>query len=221
MTHGTEGAPVVNYALRFISSGVLVALFAPLYAQEYYKPPETTAEFWRYMNHEIEIGQYKVAAGYLKGFIAKNPTDEELLAIQEKEGSSAFLRLLTIPELRTEAKPLVERVNELVRKHLSDRKRLDALIKTLDGSREERAYAIAQLQRSGAAAMPALIDALIRTANDLDPHAAVLGVLPLLDRDTVPPLLAALDVNDARLRGELLEVVRRRADSETMPFLWY
>jgi CheY-like chemotaxis protein len=213
---------VIHNTFRLgISVVLLAALGAPALSQEFYKKPETTAEFWHYMNHEIEIGQYKVAAGYLKSFIAKNPTDEELLAIQDKEGSSAFLRLLTIPELRNEAKPLVERVNELVRKHLSDRKRLDALIKSLDGSREERAYAIAQLQRSGASAMPALIDALIRTANDLDPHAAILGVLPLLDRNTVPPLLAALDVNDAHLRVELLDVIRRRADTNTIPFLWY
>src|SRR5438477_655093 len=141
-----------------ISGVLLIGLLTPVFAQEYYKKPETTEELWRYMKHEIEVGQYKVAAGYLKSFIAKNPTDEELLALHDKEGSSAFLRLLTIPEMRTEAKPLIERVDALVRKHLSDRKRLDALIKTLDGSKEERDYAIAQLRRSGAAAMPALID---------------------------------------------------------------
>ena len=213
---------MVHNAMRF-SIGVvfLIAFLAPAPAQEFYKKPETTAEFWRYMNHEIELGQYKVAAGYLKGFIAKNPTDEELLSIQEKEGSSAFLRLLMIPELSTEANPLVERVNELVRKHLSDRKRLDALIKTLDGSREERANSIAQLQRSGAAAMPALIDALLRTSNDLEPHSAILSALPLLDKSTVPPLLAALDTNDAALRVELLEVIRKRADTDATPFLWH
>ncbi|HEV3443168.1 MAG TPA: hypothetical protein VG099_00930 [Gemmataceae bacterium] len=213
---------MIHNAFRFgVSVVLLAALGAPAFSQEFYKKPETTAELWRYMDHEIEIGQYNVAAGYLKGFVAKNPTDEELLAIQDKEGSSAFLRLLTIPEMRSEAKPLVERVNELVRKHLSDRKRLDALIKTLDGSREERAYAIAQLQRSGPAAMPALVDALIRTSSDLEPHAAILGVLPLLDKDTVPPLLAALDVKDAPLRVELLEIIRKRGDTDTVPHLWY
>ena len=146
---------MVHNAMRF-SIGVvfLIAFLAPAPAQEFYTKPETTAEFWRYMNHEIELGQYTVAAGYLKGFIAKNPSDEELLQMQEKEGSSAFLRLLTIPELKAEAKPLVERVDALVRKHLSDRKRLDALIQLLNESQQERAYAIAQLKRSGAAAMP-------------------------------------------------------------------
>ena len=213
---------MVHNAIRF-SIGIifLIAFLAPAPAQEFYKKPETTAEFWRYMNHEIELGQYKVAAGYLKGFIAKNPSDEELLQMQEKEGSSAFLRLLTIPELKAEAKPLVERVDALVRKHLSDRKRLDALIQLLNESQQERAYAIAQLKRSGADAMPALIDALERSSNDLDMHAAILGVLPLLDKSTVPPLLAALDTNDAALRSELIDVIRKRAEKDATPYLWY
>src|SRR5438105_5370473 len=132
--------------MRF-SIGVvfLIAFLAPAPAQEFYTKPETTAEFWRYMNHEIEIGQYKIAAGYLKGFIAKNPSDEELLKIQEREGSAAFLRLLTIPELKEDARPLADRVDAVVQKHLGDRKRLDALIKNLYGDREERNYAISQL----------------------------------------------------------------------------
>src|SRR2546427_12992587 len=129
---------VIHHAFRLgISVVLLTTLGAPAFSQEFYKRPETTAEFWQYMNHEIELGQYKVAAGYLKGFIAKNPSDEELLQMQEKEGSSAFLRLLTIPELKAEAKPLVERVDALVRKHLGDRKRLDALIQLLNESQQE------------------------------------------------------------------------------------
>jgi hypothetical protein len=190
-------------------------------AQHYYKKPETTAEFWRYMNHEIEVGQYKVAAGYLNSFIAKNPSDEELLQIQEAEGSSAFLRLLTIPELRDEAKPLVERVDALVRKHLADRKRLDALIQNLEGSPEERAYAISQFRRSGAAAVPALVDALLRTSQELEPHAQILSVLPRLGKEALPPLVAALEVNDDNLRTELIQVLQKRGDVAAAPFLWY
>ena len=44
---------------------------------------------------------------------------------------------------------LADRVDAIVLKHLSDRKRLDALIKNLYGDREERNYAISQLRRSG------------------------------------------------------------------------
>jgi hypothetical protein len=188
---------------------------------QFYKKPETTAELWRAVNHEIELGQYKLAAAYLHGFLAKNPSDDELLQIQENEGSSAFTRLLNIPELRSEAKGLVERVDALVQKHLSDRKWLDRLIQNLHGSAEERAYAIEQLRRSGALAMPALIDALAKTSTDPTQHTAILTALERLDARIVPPLTAALATSDAVIRGELIDVIRRRGDTQAVPFLWY
>jgi len=200
-----------------------MALLAPAFGQErpqFYKKPETTAEFWRAMNHEIELGQFKIAAGYLKGFLAGNPSDEDLLQIQDREGSSAFHRLLTIPELRADAKALVDRVDDVVQKHLSDPKRLGALIKNLSATPEERSYAIEQLRRAGAAAMPALIDALIR-ASDSSERVAILSGLPKLDRAIIPPLLAALDVEDANVRSELIEVLSERAETAATPYLRY
>ncbi len=197
---------------------------------QFYKKPETVDEYWRYVNHEIELGQFKVAAGYLKGFLEKldkldkEAADKVLLQIQEKEGSSAFLRLLTIPETQADARPLVDRVNAVVQKHLSDRKRLDALINQLNAARtspEERAYAIQQLKRSGAAAVPALVDALLRTADDAGEHLAILSVLPQLDQRAMPPLLAALDIDDANLRSELIDVFRKRGETSATPYLWY
>lgn len=224
---------MIHFSTR-CSVGVLVllALGVPTPGQEkkppssyqpgqFYKKPETAAEYWRAMNHEIELGQYSLAASYLKGFIAKNPSDEELLQIQDRQGSSAFMRLLTIPELRDIAKPLVERVDNVVQKHLSDRKRLETLITHLSGEPDEREYAVAQLRRSGALAMPALIAALLRTENDLDAHSAILAALPRLSRDTLPALVAALDVKNDRIKAELIDVIRQRGDTRAAPELWF
>jgi CheY-like chemotaxis protein len=212
---------ISRLAIAFL---LLLGFVAPTWAQQrpqFYKTPETTAEFWAAMNHEIEIGQFGIAAGYLKGFIAKNPTDEELLDIQQREGSSAFTRLLTIPELRDAAKPLVERVDAVLQKHLSDRKRLDALIKNLSATPEERAYSIAQLRRSGAFAVPALIDALRATGDNITEHAAILSALRQMNENAIPPLLAGLDVNDPALQSELIGVLRERGAVSAVPYLWY
>src|SRR5258708_36699064 len=96
----TKGASIVIqiHVRHIIGTALLMALSASAIGQDsrqFYKKPETTAEFWRAMNHEIELGQYKIAAGYLKGFLARNPTDEEFVQIQDSEGRSAFQRLLT------------------------------------------------------------------------------------------------------------------------------
>jgi CheY-like chemotaxis protein len=202
----------------------MVALGLPALGQQvpqYYKKPETTAEYWRYMKHEIELGHFDLAAQYLKAFNAKEPSDEELLQLHDKEGSSAFLRLLNIPQMQDEAKTLTERVNAVVQKYLSDRKRLDALIKNLNASPEERSYAIAHLKRSGAAAVPALIDALLRSTGDTGEHSSILSALPKLDASTIPPLTAALDMEEPGVRGELMDVLRKQGAVSAAAYLWY
>ena len=133
---------------------------------QYYKKPETALEFWRIMKHEIELGQFKLANEYLKAFLAKNPTDQELLEIHQKEGTSGFLRLLTIQEMSKDAKPLVERVGQLVRKAVTDPTRLQQLIKDLvqySTDHREVEFAINEMRKPKAGSVPALISALLAT----------------------------------------------------------
>jgi CheY-like chemotaxis protein len=190
-------------------------------SRQFYKKPETTGELWRYMNHEIELGHFKLAAEYLKGFVAKNPSEEELLKIQETEGNSAFARLLAIPELQADAKPLVDRVSDVLQKHLSDPGRLNRLIKNLGEGPEEREYSEAQLRRSGSAAVPALMQALLDTTNDPAQHSAILSAVSNLGKNAMPPVYAALNAPDATLRSELIETFRRKGDTDAVPHLWY
>ena len=106
------------------------------------------------MRFEIDVGRFDLAAQHLKGLLAGKPTDEDLLAIEAKYGLSAFIRLLTIPQLSKEAAPLVEQVNAAMKKLLTDPARIDKYVKRLSATPEERVYAIRELQRSGAAAIP-------------------------------------------------------------------
>jgi CheY-like chemotaxis protein len=217
---------VFSWCHRFICAFALLSVwFAPVLAQDnrqLFRKPETALEFWRAVQLEIELGKFDLAAEFLKGFLAKNPTDEELLQIEEKEGISAFLRLLTIPELRADAKALVERVNDVVQKHLGDPKRISALVRSLTSdNREEAAYALGQLRRSGPVAVPGLLKVLLETPNASDEHRAVLGALTRLNRNATPPLLAALDVDNPVVRAELMDVLLRRADASAVPWLWY
>jgi CheY-like chemotaxis protein len=50
---------------------------------------------------------------------------------------------------------------------------------------------------------------------------AIVAALPRLNKDTVPALIAALDVKEANVRAELIEVVRQRIERDAVPFLWY
>ncbi len=199
--------------------------------RRFFKAPETAPEFWRALRYEIAIGKYDIAAEYLRGFLGRNPTDEELLQIEAKEGISAFLQLLTIPrwsddkkvdaEARKNAAELVARVNVVVRKQLGDPKRIAKFVANLKATEEERTYAIGELRKAGALAVPALVAELIRTVNDADEHHAVLSALPYLADDAHPALIAALDVDNPTIRAELIDVLVEKSETRAVPHLWY
>jgi CheY-like chemotaxis protein len=191
------------------------------------KPPETALEYWVALKFEVEVGKYDLALEYLKGFLGRDPkvksvavTDEELVQIEEAEGMAPFLRLLTIPQLREEAKPLVERVSAVVKKHVSDPERIKKYIQNLNATPEERAYAIGELRRSGASAVPYLVDSLRATEGSAQ-HTKVLSALLALDKSIIPPLLTALDIDDAGLQLEILEILKQRAETSSVPYLWH
>src|SRR5262249_26437465 len=158
---------------------------------------------------EISVGKYDIAALHLKGFLEKMPTDEELLKIEDKQGMSAFLQLLTIPETRKDAGPLIERVSEVVKKVRSDPDRIKKFVKNLGAPPEERAYAITELKKSGAIAIPYLVD-MLRDEKENDVHVYILRGLLSLNHDIVPPLLAALDMPEPHIRAEIIDVLRER-----------
>ena len=182
--------------------------------------PETAMEFWQAMRFEISVGKYDIAALHLKGFLDKMPTDEELLKIEDKEGMSAFLQLLTIPETRKDAGPLIERVSEVVKKVRSDPERIKKFVKNLGATPEERAYAITELKKSGAIAIPHLVE-MLRDEKEREAHVPILSGLLALNRDIVPPLLAALDMPEAHIRAELIDVLKERREKSAIPDLYY
>lgn len=188
--------------------------------RQFFKKPETALEFWAAMNFEIGVGKFALAAEDLKGFLAKNPSKDDLLQIEGQEGMSAFLRLLTIPELRADGQKLLDQVTQVVKEHRGDPERIKRFVSNLRASDEERAYALGQLRKSGAAAVPYLIEALRGSTERVD-RLPILSALESLGTAVVPPLLAALDMDDAGLKNELIDVLQRRRDRAAIPGLWY
>jgi hypothetical protein len=189
------------------------------------EPPQTPAEWWRAVTFEINTGKYDAAAYYLRGFVASNPSDEDLVALEGRDGIAAFLRLRNVPrwspdakandEAKKNAEDVITRVSAAVDKQLGSQDRISRFVTNLRGSPDERSYAVRELQRSGARAVPALVAAL---AADADPAARIplLDVLPALPEEAVTPLLAALDMRDTVLKYQLLKSLGNRADFATL-----
>lgn len=118
-----------------------------------------------------------------------------------------------------DAEALIASITTAVRKVRGDPKRIAGLISLLTASPEEGAFALKELYKSGAPAVPQLIDAL-RTASGAD-RFVLLDALRRLGPDALPPMLAALDGDDAQLKVDLLDVLRQRVAREAVPNLWF
>lgn len=242
---------MTRHALRlFFGFLVAAALLAPARAQvevggkkeagpedyrQFFKKPETAADFWRGIQFEIEVGKYDLAAKHLRGLLELKPDDASLLEIQDKEGMSGFLRLRNVvrwspnkeveQQARKDVDDLIQMVSDALRKLLNDPKRIEKYVANLQKSPEEKDYAIKELYRSGAAAVPYLIDTL-KDATGAE-RANLVEALEKLGPDTVPPLLAALDAEDNALVLDLVRVLRKRGAAQARqaaaiaPSLWY
>jgi hypothetical protein len=163
----------------------LTALFVPLSTavaqpkkedpynyRRFLTPPKITPEFWEAMLFELEVGRMDLAAGHLHSLVTGKPTLEELAQLHQKEGISAFLRLRLIPrwfedrekekQAREDVEALIEKVTEAVRTRLSDPARIKKFVENLYGLPEEVAFARIELARSGAVAIPFMLEELSR-----------------------------------------------------------
>jgi CheY-like chemotaxis protein len=205
--------------------------------RRFFAKPETVPQFWDAISFELGVGRYDLAAGHLHALLVSRPGDQELVGLEEKVGMAPILKLRNVrtwsddpkadEQSRADVEELINRVGGAVRNVRGDPKRIRASIDNLTASPEERAYALRDLDKAGATAVPYLIDALREAKGD--ERAAYLSALGRLGPDTVPPIVAALDSNDAVLKLDLLDVLRGRAARESLrdfvrevvPNLWF
>src|SRR5207237_7885754 len=104
---------------------------------------------------------------------------------------------------------LIQSVTNTIKAHRSDPVRIAKLVNLLGATEGERIYAIKELRRSGAEALPSLIKELQESENT-ERFVAIVSALPYLGRDSVPGLLAGLEINDPVLRAGILDGIRKR-----------
>ena len=214
-----------------LAAALLLAVLVPASAQvnredyrQFLKPPDTVEEYFKAIHFELEFGQFKLAAFYLKNLLGKNPTQDDLVKLEQKEGMSQFLKLRLIrwaddpkdnAEVMKDVEELIERTTAAVKKHYGDPDRINKLIRLVQSSPHERLYAVKELRRSGASAMVPLLNALAAAGDGKD-VTAILQVLPILPRETVPAQLAALDIANPIIQGGLIDALRRREDFHSL-----
>jgi CheY-like chemotaxis protein len=198
--------------------------------RQFFRQPETVADYWRAMQFEVEVGRMDIAAQHLHGLMNKKPSEADLLDLEEEQGMTNILMLRQIrkwdedqridKQAKDDVEKLIQGVTTALEKHLSNQERIAKFVKNLaSGEPEERAFAIKELSRSGPRMIPAYI-ARLSDSRDEERHN-LLGALPKLGSNTVPPLLAALSIEDRNLRTDLIDIFMKRGDRRAVPHLWY
>lgn len=205
--------------------------------RRFFKRPTNTAEFWKAMQFEIDVGKYDLAAVHLHNLVQFKAPDADLVKLADEVGMAAFLRLRNIrtwsddPKANQQAladvEQLLQRVTQAVNKVRRDPVRIQGYIKNLTASPEEHGYALKELAKSGAAAVPYLIDALGKA--EPEERVRYLAALERLGPDTIEPMAVALDSNIPRLQVDLIRIFRKIYSAGTariiqrvvVPNLWF
>ena len=180
------------------------------------------------LQFELKVGEYDWC-GHLHGLLDLKPTGEDLNRLENESGGlRAFLRLRAVPKwsadekLENQARKDAEELLFTLGRYHTDPARIDTFSHYLGGDAdahtpEERAYAIRELKKAGAAAVPPLIDALRPTTGE--ERRRMVDVLTRFGQDAAPPMLGALDIPDNPLRADLIRVMLERAEAGVVPFV--
>lgn len=194
---------------------------------------ETPMDFWNAIQFELDLGKPDIAARYLRGLINKKPSDKDMQAILDKDGITAIMKLRNIrvwtedkkdnAQAIKDAESLIDLATEANKKRLADDARIRELIDQLQGTEEEKKYAIAELYKIGANAVPHFIEAYLKGTTAADRDTIVQALLKM-GPSTVEPLLAALDADNTLLKHDILDVLRKRHAARSraiVPWLYF
>jgi HEAT repeat protein len=189
--------------------------------ESFAKPPETPMELWDAIDYLVRTGQADKAVPYLDAFIKANPDDATLLQIRDRYGVGSVLNLEEHPATRSRAAALVQRFNEAAQRRAKDPERIRQFVKALTASSEERQYGIEQLRRSGADAVPYIIEAIGQPGLTPADHARLVASLAQLGSPALPAILAMLDSPNETIAADAAEALGRTRDTRAVPFLTY
>jgi CheY-like chemotaxis protein len=233
---------LLSGALRALAFGLAavvgVSLGSSAPAQEAAKGVVTPATAYAQFRGHVLEGRYDVAALFLQTFLDSNPSDQDLLDIETRYGTTVFRQLRTIPkwsddpkvdkQARANVEILIKKATAAVDKVLRNPGRVAKYIRNLGESYEERQFAELELKRTGDYAIPFMVDSYRANLNAAV-TTGILEAIPKLERQAMGGWLAALDgmtVDQqysvmAKLiaRDDVMSLITK-SQTDFRPYLW-
>lgn len=220
-----------------LALALVPTILVPLAAQD---TPKKPAEVFRAARDHLQVGSLELAAGTFKDFADLKPTDQDYLDLESKYGANIFQNLRNVPRWLPDAKKdaefkqtviegIIEASLKANEKLTRDPVRLKKYAMNLGESKEERDFAIAELNRAGDAAVPPIIENL-RINTTPEYRAGAFTAIGRLNPETIPAFLVAAENLPEELKAGILRPIAFRpdslnllvkADTSIVPYLWY
>lgn len=171
--------------------------------------PTTPAQLLRAVNVLVDLRKAPAARPLISRLAAMNLNDEQLAALVEEFGSAALLRLARLRELQPMGVQFSARALGAAERLAREPARLQAAVDALANRDPVRQRAAMRILRAGGTTAAVLLLEVLADPARAEQHAAVRAALVAVGKAAMPPVLGALESNDAPLVSQLVEVLSR------------
>jgi HEAT repeat protein len=182
--------------------------------------PKSPDELFEATGLMVDIARVDLAKLYLDKLLEEQLDDDLLLALRDKYGPGAFLKLTQIPQLKTSASRLLDLSNAAAIKRAGDRDRIARLIRDLEGDPEQEAAAQSEIESLGAAVVPGMLTVL-NNPDLADRHEPATLAILRVGEPGVPLLIGALNSPNQALRATVATILGHLRSATAVPYLWY
>jgi HEAT repeat protein len=182
-------------------------------------------ENWNDFLHYTQIGRFDLAKGYAQAILESEPNPLELFNLSQAN-PTGYSFLLRVGEFSTDTE-LVDLANKVLAiidmgrfLRRSDPKIIVEEIKRLSGTERGKLTAVKRLQNAGEYAIPFMLEAMAdeSRADELD---NIIWALPQIGRPAIRPLVAALQMENAGIKAEIIRALGKIGYPQSLAYLKY
>ncbi len=178
---------------------------------------------WNDFLHYTAIGRFELAAGFAQKIIDSNSDPLDLLKLSE-DNPRGYAILVRVHANNPEIAPLAAQILDIIEKgrfmRRSDTEIITMEIKRLSSTVRGKYTAIERLRNAGEYAIPFMLDALADEQRR-EEFPNITTALPEIGRAAVRPLTAALAMDNAVVKGEVIKALGKIGYPESLGYLKY
>ncbi len=170
------------------------------------KAPETPEELFGAVLRMLQLSRPKLARKYLDALLKLDPDDGTILAIRNKFGTDAFIRLARLESLQPSSEELLNRLNAAAQRQLNDPVFQEKLVSDLKSDVRRREAAINTLSALEEQAAVLLVKQIAADPSEAEP---LITALVRLGPKMIPPVEAMLRAPQPQLQATAANILGR------------